>query len=87
MTTAQCRHCGRDITFTEDGEYGWIDPEATGDDSIWRETCDSHDTFIANHEPIDLAAAFADAVEVDHLTDEQVEQVAAVFDNAEAREG
>lgn len=32
--------------------YGWIDPEATGDDSIWRETCDAHDTFVAEHEPV-----------------------------------
>jgi len=29
----------------------WINPEATGDDSIWRETCEDHDTFIADHEP------------------------------------
>lgn len=47
MTT--CRHCGRRIT-NDDG-LGWIDPEATGDDSIWRETCDAHDTFEAQHEP------------------------------------
>jgi hypothetical protein len=33
----------------ESGE--WVDPEATGDDSIWREVCDSHDTFTAEHEP------------------------------------
>lgn len=46
MTT--CRHCDRTIV-PEDG--GWIDPEATGDDSVWRETCDQHDTFIADHEP------------------------------------
>lgn len=45
----ECRHCGRRIIF-EQG-VGWIDPEATGDDSIWRETCDSHDTFTAEHEP------------------------------------
>lgn len=43
-----CKHCGRDIVL-EDGR--WIDPEATGDDEIWRETCDEHDTFIADHEP------------------------------------
>jgi hypothetical protein len=42
-----CRHCGRRIEL--DGV--WIDPEATGDDSIWRETCDAHDTFMAEHEP------------------------------------
>lgn len=43
-----CRHCGRTIV-NEDGR--WIDPEATGDDSVWRETCDAHDTFAAEHEP------------------------------------
>lgn len=45
MTT--CRYCQRRIVLL-DGS--WIDPEATGDDSIWRETCDEHDTFAAEHE-------------------------------------
>lgn len=45
-----CRHCGRTIVL--DGDV-WVDPEATGDDSIWRETCEAHDTFIAEHEPTD----------------------------------
>ena len=45
----QCRYCGRTIIYSE--REGWIDPEATGDDRIWRETCDSHDTFTAEHEP------------------------------------
>lgn len=45
---ATCRHCGRDIL-----QVGgrWVDPEATGDDAVWRETCDEHDTFDAVHEP------------------------------------
>lgn len=43
-----CIHCGRDIELI-DGR--WVDPEATGDDSVWRETCDAHDTFEADHEP------------------------------------
>lgn len=47
-TTETCRHCGRPIVFS-DGL--WIDPEASGDDIVWRETCDSHDTFTAEHEP------------------------------------
>lgn len=47
--TAECKHCGRTITKTEDG---WVDEEATGDDSVWRETCDAHDTFTAEHEPV-----------------------------------
>lgn len=45
---ATCRHCGR--TIVPDGE-AWIDPNAVGDDGLWRETCDSHDTFTAEHEP------------------------------------
>lgn len=45
---AHCRHCDRPIV-QEDGR--WVDPEANGDDSIWRETCDAHDTFQAEHEP------------------------------------
>lgn len=44
-----CRHCQRRIV--KDNEKGWIDPEANGDDAIWRETCDAHDTFEADHEP------------------------------------
>jgi hypothetical protein len=45
----RCRHCGRPIEFSPEGI--WIDPQATGDDSVWRETCDAHDTFTAEHEP------------------------------------
>lgn len=48
-----CRHCGRRIE--QDGDR-WIDPEATGDDSVWRETCDQHDTFTAEHEPEEVQA-------------------------------
>jgi hypothetical protein len=44
-----CRYCGRSIVHDE--HDGWVDPAATGDDSIWRETCDAHDTFTAEHEP------------------------------------
>jgi len=45
---ATCQHCGRTIYKVGDV---WCDPEATGDDSVWSETCDSHDTFTAEHEP------------------------------------
>lgn len=45
---SECRHCGRPIVETE---AGWVDPEATGDDAVWGETCDAHDTFEAKHEP------------------------------------
>ena len=44
----QCLHCGRAIVKISDA---WIDPEATGDDAIWREGCDSNKTFQALHEP------------------------------------
>lgn len=48
--TATCRRCGRTIYYNPTD--GWIDPEATGDDSIWRETCDeNHEDRIAAHEP------------------------------------
>ena len=47
-----CRHCGRTIELLPSGD--WIDPEATGDDEVWRFTCDSHETFIAEHEPSDV---------------------------------
>jgi hypothetical protein len=46
-----CRHCERRIVRGVGGL--WVDPEASGDDLIWRETCDAHDTFIADHEPED----------------------------------
>lgn len=48
----ECKHCGREIVNVDGA---WVDPEATGDDSMWRETCDSHDTFIADHEPVAAA--------------------------------
>lgn len=43
-----CRHCDRSIML-DNGR--WVDPLATGDDVMWRETCDAHDTFTAEHEP------------------------------------
>jgi hypothetical protein len=49
VTSAACKHCQRQIG--QDSEGRWVDPEATGDDSVWRETCDAHDTFTAEHEP------------------------------------
>lgn len=48
-TTTICRHCGREIKYSPSD--GWFDPNATGDDRIWRETCDQHDTRMAEHEP------------------------------------
>jgi hypothetical protein len=47
-TVTLCQHCERRIVNIDGA---WVDPEATGDDSTWRETCDRHDTFIAEHEP------------------------------------
>ncbi|HZY06280.1 MAG TPA: hypothetical protein VFE69_00985 [Ilumatobacteraceae bacterium] len=50
--TALCRYCHRNIVLM--GGL-WIDPEAGWDDEfgdgMWRETCDAHDTFRAEHEP------------------------------------
>lgn len=43
-----CRYCGRLIIYRNGI---WIDPEATGDDSVWRITCEARDTFTAEHEP------------------------------------
>lgn len=46
-----CVWCSREIVRESDGLYGWVDPEATGDDSVWREVCDSHESFTAEHKP------------------------------------
>lgn len=49
MNAPYCRNCGRDVVL----EAGvWVDPDATGDDAMWRETCDASETFTAPHEPI-----------------------------------
>lgn len=45
--TKKCMHCGRTITATS---TGWADMKATGDDTIWRYTCDENDTFPSDHE-------------------------------------
>lgn len=55
---AVCRHCQRRIVNVP-GD-GWVDPEATGDDSMWRETCDRHDTRQADHEPVEADTTIAD---------------------------
>lgn len=60
-----CKHCGRAI---EQINGRWIDPEAMGDDSIWRETCDGHDTFQAEHEPMDHVTSTFD-LEIIHSRD------------------
>ena len=43
-----CRLCGREVV-EDDGK--WIDPEAAGDDVVWRETCGEASTIYAEHEP------------------------------------
>jgi hypothetical protein len=48
MSAATCVHCQRRVIRDRDG--AWVDPEATGDDRVWRETCDASDTFTAEHE-------------------------------------
>jgi hypothetical protein len=47
LETTKCIHCGRTITTTP---TGWADMEATGDDTIWKYTCDENDTFPSDHE-------------------------------------
>lgn len=73
-TTATCKHCGRSIT-RENG--AWIDINATGDDAMWRETCDSHDTFTAEHEPAYRSAAHT----CRRLTEKQKKLLDALSDN------
>jgi hypothetical protein len=45
-----CIYCERKIVLTETGE--WADMAATGDDIIWRYTCDKHDTFQGEHDAV-----------------------------------
>ena len=59
-----CRWCAREI---EQVDGVWIDPNATGDDEIWRETCDAHDTIHADHErmrPLNEIMDFDHVIEV-----------------------
>lgn len=49
LPDSECLHCGR--TIEQDAAGRWVDPEADGDDSVWRETCDAHGTVTAEHEP------------------------------------
>jgi hypothetical protein len=52
-----CRHCGRPILIDRSLGYDyprWYDPEATGDDEIWRYVCDENqEDRIAAHEPVE----------------------------------
>lgn len=47
-TETECRYCQR-IIVNEQGV--WVDPNATGDDEVWRECCDSHHVWDNTHEP------------------------------------
>jgi hypothetical protein len=64
-----CKHCQRTIELV-DGT--WVDPNATGDDSIWRETCDGNDEDrSATHkpssdEPLSKFVIKVDGEEMDH---------------------
>lgn len=50
MNTSTCKHCDRGIVEVDGA---WIDPTATDDDSVWRETCDAnHEDVAAAHEPL-----------------------------------
>ncbi len=48
--SATCKHCERHI-IRYSREHSWIDPEATGDDSIWRESCGDSQAAYPEHEP------------------------------------
>lgn len=61
---AECRFCHRWVV--NDPNDGWVDPEATGDDVMWRETCEAHDTFEAEHEPLLCPSCGTETVVVEH---------------------
>lgn len=42
-----CIYCARTIQETD--TYEWADMAATGDDIVWRYTCDKNDSFLAVH--------------------------------------
>lgn len=44
-----CKHCERDVFLTDEG---WADPNATGDDEIWRLTCDGNEAWPSEHEGV-----------------------------------
>lgn len=47
--TGTCKHCQRTIALLVDS---WVDTEAAGDDSTWRETCQvNHEDRVVAHEP------------------------------------
>jgi hypothetical protein len=52
MTDETCRYCGHPLAQSEDDQTTWLATDATGDDSIWQETCpDNHTSRVAPHEP------------------------------------
>ena len=73
--TATCTHCGRTIEKDDNGV--WIDLEATGDDIVWREMCQSHDTFTAEHEPTLFMFSKTVYVEVEAPDVDAAQQIAA----------
>ena len=80
---AVCRHCQRPIK-QEGG--AWVDPEATGDDSVWRETCDSnHSSFTAEHEPRrrDVTHIHTEPLQLDRLVSTNSLKTAAGMDPVE----
>ena len=76
MSGTLCRHCTRIINQDADGR--WIDPEADGDDIIWRETCDAnHEDRIAAHEPEDIPEPPRDRMKNPSINFPQSEEEAA----------
>lgn len=66
---SRCRHCDRGIITTPEG---WADPEAIDDDEMWRYVCDGHDSFTAEHEPVEYDDGWIEWCEKNgHNIDEQ----------------
>lgn len=78
-----CRHCGRYIETDEDGR--WVDPEATGDDITWREGCDSHDEFIADHEPEEGPGTWCNSAQI--IVDDEEDSVTCSISVGDPRGG
>lgn len=41
-----CAYCSRPVVLTAEG---WADPQATGDDLMWRFTCEGVEHFLSEH--------------------------------------
>ena len=77
-----CKFCQRGIVEVD---RAWVDPEATGDDAVWRETCESnHLDRIGAHEPqyteVRIVTTLAFVGEVTPAIKGALDNLAAVMD-------